>query len=64
MSLVVAIFFLSRRAKYLSDDKERNLIEGVLMEKVEQEYRESMNVAFTWKRLFLEMFLIGERSIF
>ena len=63
MSLVVAIF-LSRRAKYLSDDKERNLIEGVLMEKVEQEYRESMNVAFTWKRLFLEMFLIGERSIF
>ena len=57
-------FISSRRAKYLSDDKERNLIEGVLMEKVEQEYRESMNVAFTWKRLFLEMFLIGERSIF
>ena len=33
------------------------------MEKVEHEYRESINVAFTWKRLFLELFLIGERSI-
>ena len=53
-------FVWSRRAKYLRNDEERTLIEGVLMEKVEQEYRKSINVSFSWKRLFMELSLIGE----
>ena len=53
-------FVSSRRAKYLRNDEERTLIEGVLMEKVEQEYRKSINVSFSWKRLFMELSLIGE----
>ena len=32
------------------------------MEKVEHDYRESINGSFTWKRLFMELSLIGELS--
>ena len=62
--IMVLRFVPFRRAKYLSNDEERKQIEGVLMEKVEQEYRESVNGVFTWKRLFIELSLIGEHSFF
>ena len=55
-------FVAFRRTKYLSNDEERKQIEGVLMEKVEHEYRESVNGVFTWKRLFMELSLIGQLS--
>ena len=60
--IMVLRFVAFRRTKYLSNDEERKQIEGVLMEKVKHEYRESVNGVFTWKRLFMELSLIGELS--
>ena len=43
----------------MSRDTERRTIEEFLKEKVEKNYRDNLNVPFTWKRLAMEMFLIG-----
>ena len=44
----------------MNRDNEKKCLETVLKEKVENDYKEKMNVNFTWKRLFLEVFLIGK----
>jgi len=56
--------YAKRREKYLIRDKEKRIIEGVLRDKVEQDYRSTFEVPFTWKRLFMEIFLIGNQRTF
>ena len=41
------------------DDNEKRCFETVLKEKIEGDYRAKMNVPFTWKRFFFEVYLIG-----
>ena len=52
-------FTILRREDFISRDNERRTIEESLKEKVEKNYRENLNVPFTWKRLAMETFLIG-----
>ena len=47
----------------MNQNNEKMLIEGILLEKIEEEYRQIFETKFTWKRFLCELTVFGESII-
>ena len=52
--------FTRRRGNFLARNNEKRLLEGILRQKVEEDYREIFERKFTWRQLLCEILLLGE----
>ena len=52
--------FTKRRANFLTRNNEKRLLEGILRQRVEENYRGIFERPFTWRQLLCEILLVGK----